>query len=299
MNAQVNLNRSLRSLQRLIRYRDRELIPARLWHQLNWYLQDREYILRWTNKQLQLDSYYWLFVLGINNSGTTMLSKILSSHPLIRSLPSEGQKLTSALPKSSDYGVTRLWSSRPDIFYWTEDSDPEPAIRASYDWAYFYETRPGILMNKSPQHSLRSLWLQRNFQPSRFLAIARSPYAVCEGIKRRQGYSIEAAAQHWKSTYERILADKEHLKSFCLLKYEDFCADPIQEIERIEQFLDLSIPFERSLLKQPVNAHNMDTRPQVIQDFNAKSLERLSPQEIEKIGAIAAPVMAQLGYELK
>ena len=65
--------------------------PARLWHELRWRVRDREEIERWTERRLALDGYYWLFVLGLNNSGTTMLADLLGRHPLLHSLPSAGQ----------------------------------------------------------------------------------------------------------------------------------------------------------------------------------------------------------------
>ena len=58
---------------------------------------------RWASARLDrimcADGAYWLFILGVNNSGTTILSKILETHPEIRTLPKEGQHLTTAFPK--------------------------------------------------------------------------------------------------------------------------------------------------------------------------------------------------------
>ncbi len=169
---------------------------------------------------------FWLFILGVNNSGTTILTSTLETHPEIRSLPAEGQHLTTAFPRPDLLGVGRLWSSRMDIFRWREDFDPKPALQAKKDWSRLYPKRKGILLEKSPPNTVRSLWLQRNFEPSRFLSIVRSPYAVCEGIRRRKEYTIDQAALHWKTANQCLLDDLPCIEHQLLIKYEDLADDP-------------------------------------------------------------------------
>ena len=166
-------------------WRLRKAVPEKL-HELRWHIATQEYISRWTEKRLDVGKYSWLFILGCNNSGTTLLTQILGSHPLIRSLPKEGQHLTEAMPNSSKLGVGRVFTQRLDCFRWIETDDSTPAKQLRYDWARHFDPPPGILMEKSPPDAVRSRWLQQNFQPCRFLAIVRSPYAVCEGIRRRR-----------------------------------------------------------------------------------------------------------------
>ena len=79
-------------------------------------------------KRLQVGDQGWLFVLGVNNSGSTILTKVLESHPQIRALPQEGQLLTDAFPRPDHLDVVRNWSTRLDLFRWTEEDDPYPAL---------------------------------------------------------------------------------------------------------------------------------------------------------------------------
>jgi hypothetical protein len=275
----------------------RGITPGRIVHGLRWHLASMDYISRWTERRLQLGDDYWLFILGLSNSGTTMLQWILGKHPLIRRLPREGQSLTHALPRESDYGVVRNFTARPDAFRWTEESDPTPVLRIRYDWSYHYARRPGILLEKSPSSSLRARWFQRHLQPCRFIAIIRSPYAVCEGIRRKIGNPIEDAARHWVSGNKCLLADIPHLEQCLLLSYEDFCARPEEHLERIGRFLELDVPFDRTILTMRIPKGSLTGRHQSIQNFNAKSLERLSRNDIEAITRIAGPLMERLGYE--
>jgi hypothetical protein len=294
----------LRSLYRsVVPFRIRKAIerrgitPGRIVHRLRWHLASPDYISRWTDRRLQLGDDYWLFILGLNNSGTSILHRILRSHPLVRRLPLEGQALTRALPHERAHGVDRNFTSRPDLFRWTEKSDPAPALRIRYDWSYHYARQPGVLLEKSPPNTLRARWLQRHFQPSRFIAIIRHPYAVCEGIRRERGYPIEEIALHWVRGNECLLSDIPLLEWCLLLSYEDLCERPEEHLDRIERFLELALPFDKTILTAPIRVPNIDGRPHPIQNFNAKSLERLSPSDIETINRIAGPLMAKLGYE--
>jgi hypothetical protein len=144
---------------------------------------------------------------------------------------------------------------------------------------------------------VRARWLQANFRPARFIGIVRHPYAVCEGIRRREGLSIEEAALHWVRGNEIMLDDAGHLEHFLLVTYEEFATRPETELDRIEEFLGLEEPLDRSVLEQPLPFHNVDGRVQRLTNLNAKSLERLAPGEIEMIDRIAGPLMERLGYE--
>jgi hypothetical protein len=271
--------------------------PAQVAHDLRWHAMTRDEAMHWTEQRLMLERHFWLFVLGLNNSGTTLLVDLLRSHPTVRCLPNEGQYLTRALPLPREFGVPRRFSERLDIFHWTEANDPGPALRIQYDWAAHYPQCNGILVEKSPPNTLRSRWLQHNFRPARFLAITRHPYAVCEGIRRREGYAIEDAARHWRMANECMLDDLTHIDHSLFVTYEDVCARPMEFLERLHIFLGLQIPFDASLLAAPRQIHNIDNKSEPIRNFNARSIENLSSNDMDSIDRIAGPLMERLGYD--
>ncbi len=236
-------------------------------------------------------------MLGVNGSGTTLLVRLLASHPQIRGLPKEGQRLTHALLLPRNYGVSRLWTERPDVFRLDQNEGADRADRAQHDWALHFPPGPGVLLEKSPPNTLRALWLQRYFRPNRFVATTRSPYAVAEGIRRRQDSSIEDAARHWARAYDCLLADAEQLGHLLWVRYEELCENPERELDRIEGFLTLPEPFDRAILNSDFDVHSLEPGPHPISDFNAKSLARLSPDDIATIGRVAGPTMERLGYE--
>lgn len=278
------------------RYLPWRLSPRRLWSALHWMMSSPETIAEETDRRLGVDPYFWLFVLGVNNSGTTLLVRLLEAHPLIRTLRREGQYLTRSLPHPRDFGIRRLWATRLEQFRMTEDSPDEPALRTRYDWSLYYPRRPGILLEKSPTNTVRAPWLQKHFRPCRFLAIIRDPYAVCEGVRRREGHSIEDAATHWARANSCLLEDGPRLQHYLLIRYEDLCTDPQSELKRIEDFLELPTPFDAGIVSKDFELHTLETPGSAIQSFNAKSLARLSADDIAAISKIAGPVMERFGY---
>lgn len=265
-------------------------------HHLRWRLTEPERIRAWVDQRLHLEGGYWLFIAGCNNSGTTLLREVLRTHPEICALPREGAILTEALPRPTSLGVPRLFATRMQDFRWTEEDDPSPALRAKYDWSRYVEGPGRILLEKSPEDTVRTRWLQKNFAPARFLGLVRAPYAVCEGTRRRSGHSIAEAARHWTAVNACLLEDLPHLHHHLLLRYEDFCASPQEHLKRIRRFLELQAPFGSQALKSQ-DVHNCDQQASDVRDFNAKSLERLTAHEIAEISRIAGPVMQKLGYE--
>ncbi len=251
----------------------------------------------WLERRLQVDpNYGWLFVLGVNNSGTTLVKRLLQDHPEMRPLPREGQELSHALPRGTDFRIPRAWGLLADKFHWTEEHDPEPSFRVKFDWAPYFPARPGYLLDKSPTNTMRSRWLQQNFRPARFLAIVRHPYPICEGIRRRNGRDLESAARHWTTAMETMFADIEHLEKCLWFRYEDLTSEPEKTVERIEAFLEVKNRLDRSVLTN-IKVHSIEGVTTGVKSLNEKSLANLTEEDRRIIRAQALPMMERLGYE--
>lgn len=274
----------------------RRRVPRRM-HDMRWALDDRARLARWTDRRLDIGPWYWLFLLGCNNSGTTLLVETLQSHPVIRQLPKEGQRLTQAIPNSAPLGIGRVFTQRLDLFRQTEADEGSCLPRLRYDWAYYSDPAPGIRLEKSPPNTLRSRWIQRYFTPARFLVLVRNPYAVCEGIARRRGHSIEEAALHWRTVHEVLQQDMPHLEQCLTVRYEDFCERPLQILEAVQRFLGLEEPFDASVATRQFKAHNMNGMPHQLENFNARSIERLSNADRSVITRVIGDRMVRWGYE--
>jgi len=243
----------------------------------------------------------WLFLLGVNNSGSTLLETILGRHPEISKLPEEGQYLSRALPRPNLLKVRRIWTERLEMFRKVpEEGGGLSAARLKWDWLCHHPVDDASrwLMEKSPPNTVRGPWLQRHFRPASFLALTRSPYAVAEGIRRREGFSVERGARHWTIANRIMLDDLARLNHALLLRYEDLCAGPSKELSRITSFLDID-PYPDEFLRELFPVHNVTGRSSPIHDFNGSSLERLTRDDIRTIEDIAGDVMRRLGYALE
>ncbi len=270
--------------------------PFTIGHRLRWYLHSEKYLARYVHEKLGLDENYWLFLLGVNNSGTTLLRRILETHTQIRGLPREGHALTNALPNPIKLGCQRLWTKQLEQFRPAHHEEPGQALRVKYDWSFYYPQKKGILFEKSPPNTVRAPWLQANFKPCRFIALVRNPYAVCEGIRRRQNASIEEAAEHWLTANRCLFEDIDSLEKILWFRYEEFCAQPQLYQKKMLDFLNLSQPFNKHALRV-ISSHSLDGSTRGVADLNAKSFANLSNRDLQDINRILGDFPETLGYE--
>ncbi len=241
--------------------------------------------------------FTWLFVLGVNNSGTTLLARLLAAHPEIAGLPDEGHRLTRALRRPWLVGEGRLWANELERYRLDPGRDAEVARECRDDWSPFAEPGARYLVEKSPPDTVRLPWLRRHFRPGRFVSIVRRPHAVCEGIRRRIGADLEAAAAHWSRANAQLLDDvRDERPELLAVRYERLCADPAAVLEEIRGFLGLAERFDDAVVAR-VGSHTMDGETTgVVDDLDARSAATLAPGEVEAIERIAGVTMDRLGY---
>jgi hypothetical protein len=240
----------------------------------------------------------WIFIIGCNNSGTTLLYEMLGLHSEITLLPHEGQYLTRLLPLPATAGCPRVWTERLDVFRLTEEDDGVDGDRLVFDWVSQAE-RPlrRLIAEKSPPNTLRSRWLQKVFPAAAFIAIVRSGYAVAEGVRRRQGYDLERCAQHWSLANHLMLEDAERLERFLLVRYEDLLGDFTGVAESIATFLQIDGTALLGFPAWELTVHNMDNAASRLSDYNHRSLANLSATDLDAIERGAGPMLKRLGYQ--
>lgn len=243
--------------------------------------------------------YRWIFVLGCNNSGTTLLYRLLANHPDIVPVSAtyEGKNLTWLIPKANGLVAGRLFTERLDLFRRTEASPPIDSAHLMYDWLWDKRGAGGrFMLEKSPQHTVSARWLETMFPDAYFVGLVRSGYAVAEGIRRRMGCTIERSARHWDTVNRIMIEDAKHLDRFHLVSYEQLCLQPSATLRELARFLSIEYaPFE-PLLQRSWAIHNADRAVRAISDFNAESLRRLSPEDVATVTATAREMLDHFGY---
>lgn len=264
---------------------------------------------------------HWIFLTGCNNSGTTLLDYLLGLHPDIDPLNVESHQIRISgivttypdqfiLPspvvvrRPDGKRLNRVWTENLPVF--REPIVEVPVLR--YALKKVRKTTDGIFtMGKSPDMMVKMLWMQKRLPRSRFVIIVRNGYCVAEGIRRRYNkyldrwknespMTVARAARHWSKAHEVMLNDLRDLEGYAVIRYEDFCRDPADMLDRMIEFFELS-PFNYTpILNQPIPIFR-GYRPEAkIRNMNGESFSRLSDEDIADISREAAPMLERFGY---
>ena len=233
----------------------------------------------------------WCFIVGCNNSGTTLLQDLLGKTLPVSIQPHEGQRYTNALRKAHKRGFERVWTEFIDELQMSYDDSTACIPRLLHDWLREYETpMEHILIEKTTANAVRMPWLQKAFPNSYFIGLVRNGYAVTEGILRKGQKSIDRGARHWNTVNKIMLDDALHIQRFLKISYEEMTAQPYACLQRITEFLDL----EKNNLVPFVSATPIldDVR-----NMNAESIGRLNVNDMNIVRREAKEMLNHLGYE--
>lgn len=247
----------------------------------------------------------WIFVVGCYNSGTSLLARILASHPEVGGLPDEGIYYTGELPYPEQFGWPRMWiRCLDDVRLDPDRVSRERVSRIKREWAVFFPGDTPNLLEKSVSNSARVEFLARHFRPASFVEIVRNGYAVAEGIRRRahpgewgnpeygDRYPIELCAEQWAKTDEVLEAAAGEVGRFHTVRYEDLAEDPDGTMGGVTDFL--GIPgFDRGLGER---VWYINDRAAKIRNMNPASLERLSDDDVSRIERTAGRRLDRYGY---
>jgi hypothetical protein len=243
----------------------------------------------------------WLFLVGCYNSGTTLLAQLLSRHPSISGLATEGHFITDQFVKDYEVGLPRMWAGREELFRLTEADEGPDAVRIKKEWGMRLDRSKPVLLEKSPPNTIRVRWLQKHFAPAYFVAIVRNGYAVAEGITRkadprhlRDSWPIEQSAWQWRRSNEVLEEDAPHLRHLLWVRYEELAADPLPVLNRIAEFVGLP-PFAGFDADASFSVHE---RKDSVRDLNVESIRRLSPAQITRVNEVAGDMLTRYGYPL-
>lgn len=241
----------------------------------------------------------WVFLVGCYNSGTTLLSELLSQHPSISALSTEGHFITDQFVKDYDIGLPRMWVEREDLFRLNEDDQGPDPLRVQKEWAMRLDLSKPVLLEKSPPNSAKTRWLQKHFENAHFVGIMRNGYAVSEGITRKadpkhliNSWPIEKSAYQWKRSNEVLKQDAEYLKNFIWITYEDLAEDTVGTLNRITDFIGIE-NFEAFESGRNWSIHERDEK---VRNMNDESISRLTPEQISQVNDVAGDLLDEFGY---
>jgi hypothetical protein len=242
-----------------------------------------------------------IVVHGINNSGTTILSKALRGHPALSGPAVEDQELRGMPDSMRSYikGTFRLWA-HPDfrLPYYRTEGDCVRHELETLRRIYASQMEPGTrLIIKTPSHTARARMIQGYFPDAIFVAIVRNAYAVVEGTIRKRlddperprfrglQTTVEQAAEHWFRAAALVVSQQQFLRRYLIIRYEDLVADPRKVLKQVLDHCELS-------------AQGFDF-PIFDRDLNRQQISRLQPSEIDTISRICQPMLLHFEYKVQ
>jgi len=246
-----------------------------------------------------LDYHQWCFIVGCNNSGTSLLQNMLERSGKVSTLTLEGQRYTKVIPRDARRGYERVWTEYLSDLLMTDDDSHADVGRLAHDWMREYESPLNrVLVEKTTVNAVRMLWLQKAFPNSVFIGLVRNGFAVTAGIKRKGKKSVERGAKHWNLVNRLMLEDAEKVRNFHLLKYEDLVENSDASAARLENILALEAgALSASMQGEYELATVRGGGTQVVENLNRESAADLSTEELDTIEKEAAEMLARFGYE--
>lgn len=243
-----------------------------------------------------LNEHQWVFLVGCNNSGTTLIHDVLAATGKFSFMPHEGQRYTNVLRRAQKRGYQRVWTEYVDELQLDERHSTREVPRLLFDWLQELDKPPkAMILEKTTANAVRMPWLQRAFPRAAFIGIVRNGYAVVEGIKRKGNKAVDRGARHWKRVNEIMLDDAKRVSKFLLVRYEDLVTSPQETLPRLASFLELTTEeLEEAFAR--VDRNPTESSRTSIRDMNALSLQRLDQQELQTITHEAGELLVELGY---
>jgi hypothetical protein len=254
----------------------------------------------------------YLFIICMNNSGSTLLERVLRDCRNVVGFPTpggpddqvNGQRFVTDLmptPGKLEVRCRRIWSEQSHILA-DESRYDWPAIKRRWqrEWKRnpkFVTADPRIFLEKSPANVLRATMLQTHFPGSAFILMQRNPYAVAEGIRRRTNLPLDRCIKHWIRCAEQQIRNERALQPVIRLNYEDlsgrpeFCREQI--VKLIPELGDIDLQKEVA-----VQSIEGKVRRPII-NYNEQQIARLTGDDLIAINRElegVPEVMEHFGY---
>ena len=262
------------------------------------------------------------FITGLQRSGTTLLSFMLSNHPaVLLDEYSLGFRIIQAL--KTNYGRVlpkHLDLTEEEIIGRLVEHDYKGRLRQLIDVTKLEEVDSvRALITRSIQQKLqkegRSHWGDKSpglqhwlpellllIPKAKLIHIVRDGRATAASMRKRARKHLLWSAQRWvdgnlTALQHQFIIGKEQM---LLLRYEDLLTDPEGSMRRICLFLDLD--FDPCMLDLSQHRRTGGDQAYVSDQLSRAKIDRyreeLSPDEIRQLERIQGPLLQKLGYEL-
>lgn len=236
-----------------------------------------------------------IFIIGVEGSGTTMMSRILESGGQtismlgnhISAVSREDQFLKEKLQEFHE-GTSKIWDSLgSQKDYEMGHSLISKAITSVEDYLSEKKMAQTIIFKRSSPflHGNRYIPdlidIQRIFRPDRILIMVRDPKQSSYSALRR-GFmgDIKQCAVTCHINLALLSAEIDAIKNGYVVSYNDFCKRPIQLGAEIADFLDLELhDFTKRVKSEGLITENLDRYKSELKHSELEYLEDYFDEE--------------------
>jgi hypothetical protein len=255
----------------------------------------------------EVSEEFCIFVMGPPRSGTTLTKNTLRAHSDICGVDDETHFFfrknyvefrSPGVPDMKMKKAIKEASSVTGLF------DGFARVRKQ-------ETGASVFLEKTTVHALRLGYILEHFPKGKIVFVVRDPRDCFRSAKNNPGVwnglpsedPLAAYLETWKRCVWGYFNHRGSSR-ICLVKYEDFCRDPEEELERIMDFIGLKLE-QRQLDPSMYGRTKVSNRRglrRLNETVSAKTIgkwkEALDNEEVKRIERLVEKEMGDLGYSL-
>ncbi len=191
-----------------------------------------------------------LFLLGAPRSGTTLLCRLVDSHPSVFLTNENGalvqlSHMVTVMRKRRPAGMAHAIESKEFYEEWADHMDHlAPALATAFYAERIGKARARSLRywgDKHPHYNASLAHLRRWFPQARYLYIVRHPLDVIRSIAEMNRWAYAEAFEHWKviiEGYESRVPEIPQGQRYTV-RYEDLVAAPRPTLSEIFAWLEI------------------------------------------------------------
>ena len=235
------------------------------------YFFSRKNLLTFKNIFLAMKSHKFLFILSPPYCGSTLLTQIISTSKKISCnnyiATMEGQ----LLPELRKHMFNKDRWDESNVYDWSK-------IKSV--WMKYWDQSKPVLMDKTTTNIMRFDEIKKQFDNTYAVCLVRNPYAVIEGIMRRNSKSIEFAVEFCIKTLQYQKYNIENNKNLAWITYSELCDNHNLIKKKIKSILPEidDLDFNKFF-----SAHNFKNKSLRITNLNDEKISKLKKEDILKI----------------
>ena len=260
------------------------------------------------------------FIVGVQRSGTTLLSVLLGKHPeVFMEQRSIGFRIVTCFRNLYDLLPFNMQVDKNKFLQWLIKNDAKGRLADLIDHENVgqYKTVQDLIegsISKKLKENDKQIWGDKSpnlqhfmsdlvlLMPHvKFLHIIRDGRANAYSMSKRSYKNLELSAQIWMDGNSEGLVNQSILgaDNYKILKYEDLLNQPEKELKSVCAFLNLSYaPEMLDLSNDQIEEEKKYVKSYFDRSKIDKWKEQLQGNDLRKVEKIQGPLLERMGYEL-